>query len=1583
MEKLNKVHKSLTAMNDDIRRVGPPETFSGQTSSDKYQVFNQQLLQIKLSLETLQNLPEYVVTQFNKVFSETSLGNLRSFKPEMPSEEFMTLQNDLVALQFTLTHLLHWENPGMDRSTLDKSYPEETVQDTITETREDMVSAKLSVGAGQNLSTSGQATLSSNNTYDQNSRSSDVKNSDTTTNSSSKAVSSTTDDVQIGKRAISENLDLVNPGLVQLISRDLTSTTSKPSVFTVVLNDGNLLEKSTLKAITSQDDFMELLDTIDFDQAIAWVNCLTTSNSDKTLVINNLLFKVHGGITVQSNRSLSQSLHKELIVNSRIFEDLLDASFESRFKVMKTRLNVLNQYLYCEFIQYHQSYDHSDSLSAKTVGQQKLMDLTSINSSIADHCSDPPAPPRDAVLAGSVESSRTAESERLESERIAESARLVRQRELDAKRAEEERKAAEAKALAAKRLAEEQRLAACQAAREEYGYALTVAVDDLYECISKQGFSTTFLQGDMASIVVQTLVTKGEVDRVLTAMEIMDRLFAFLQADSQDLNRSGNIPEFFIVDDQGVPDHVREKLIDIRILFRLLYQHSLRVMATNYLDGQGESSTDADAVSKLTSDLMRSDYSTRKAHYEQRLSRLSGDPVREVLEHSVTLRHQYTVNLSRLDAGIEQLSSPSSFHDKPAGSQSVGVASSTMRRIHPTLLKPHGDSPAPTTTAFGEGIEQIQPFNMARLASGLTTVPRDGRDASPELAFTPDRQPSVTIDPAVGAIGGILLRFYHVFKSLRLCDLPFAEFESTVLASGSALLLQSLAQQALCIATQSHGNHSFTDIGSQLDESIGADLDPRHRDGLLHLIGIVTSPRFQGMTFSSRRGDAETVDADEEEKENDQMCDDEEPDGDITFVHDTSDMTVDDADLCALEQLRSTHGNDFDSLFSELVTVAAYVHSSAPPSVFKLKIKSVLVVFARLAHAAFQLYLWNCSLIAEGFEGKDGYTDWERPGARGFDIHVFVDVITLSITDYLSTSNGKARVTKPFPVRSKLPYFESARSFLAQGLDDQSWYVTMRNVLSHIVRSSKLTSVDLQPKVFDFNAAKKRHGWVYKSLASICAVRCQGGYLGFSCCHGSAVTVYGHSYCCEECNNFKSPERHLEKWTPELQNAVRRTGREAVDSPDLRFYLHDEAVAFRSYALICLGEVYRSPSPLSDELKAQCEDRLCTTHFLDPVNALLRAGLDLQHCDQKLVQLFEDTIPYHKLKPISGLSDNTYLFVLECLRDYHQALTRFNTYLVDCECTKGKAIRLLRRLLRTDDILQASLQLLELFNLRQSGVNLFSELKPRVELFSTQVQRNTVGSMMNTWHFHQVEISHARDRVCHFLQRINSCASPGGDGGGDDSSSSDEDDDDNDKPRDWPAGGSGPGESGGDGSGDPGGDGSNSGDRDGDDGGYDPYNGGDDEDDTVSQFSDETSPLPDANRLRSRVSQSEKQKARSQSAVYLKGLNNTPTMKNTEIGSDRKPLWRDVQLFTKESQERVDLLRIEHNTVSQYHTSDNWLAKVNHHIDVLGHRIVPSSNAESHAKKFFKDLPFPSEQLCPPKVNVIPGLLMIMFSTRL
>ena len=43
-----------------------------------------------------------------------------------------------------------------------------------------------------------------------------------------------------------------------------------------------------------------------------------------------------------------------------------------------------------------------------------------------------------------------------------------------------------------------------------------------------------------------------------------------------------------------------------------------------------------------------------------------------------------------------------------------------------------------------------------------------------------------------------------------------------------------------------------------------------------------------------------------------------------------------------------------------------------------------------------------------------------------------------------------------------------------------------------------------------------------------CAVRCQGGFLGFSCCHGSAVTVYGHSYCCEKCNNLKSPKRHLE-----------------------------------------------------------------------------------------------------------------------------------------------------------------------------------------------------------------------------------------------------------------------------------------------------------------------------------------------------------------------------------------------------------------------------------------------------------------------
>ena len=53
-----------------------------------------------------------------------------------------------------------------------------------------------------------------------------------------------------------------------------------------------------------------------------------------------------------------------------------------------------------------------------------------------------------------------------------------------------------------------------------------------------------------------------------------------------------------------------------------------------------------------------------------------------------------------------------------------------------------------------------------------------------------------------------------------------------------------------------------------------------------------------------------------------------------------------------------------------------------------------------------------------------------------------------------------------------------------------------------------------------------------------CAVRCQGGSLGLSCCHGSAVTVYGHSYCCEECNNLKSPKRHLKHGTPSLQSQV-------------------------------------------------------------------------------------------------------------------------------------------------------------------------------------------------------------------------------------------------------------------------------------------------------------------------------------------------------------------------------------------------------------------------------------------------------------
>jgi hypothetical protein len=156
----------------------------------------------------------------------------------------------------------------------------------------------------------------------------------------------------------------------------------------------------------------------------------------------------------------------------------------------------------------------------------------------------------------------------------------------------------------------------------------------------------------MAKMCVQSLLHSGEFDRVLAAIEHMDQNFAFLHVDSQDLNRFSNVPEFFIVGDQDVPEHVRAKIHEIRIMFRLLYQYFLRVMAVSYLGSQDESSPDPTTVDQLTSDLIRSGYNARKTYYEHRLSGLSGDPVRELLDRSVTLRHQYTVNLSRLDAGI-------------------------------------------------------------------------------------------------------------------------------------------------------------------------------------------------------------------------------------------------------------------------------------------------------------------------------------------------------------------------------------------------------------------------------------------------------------------------------------------------------------------------------------------------------------------------------------------------------------------------------------------------------------------------------------------------------------------------------------------------------------------------------------------------------------------------------------------------------------------------------------------------------------------------------------------------------------------
>ena len=126
-----------------------------------------------------------------------------------------------------------------------------------------------------------------------------------------------------------------DPDFVQLIYRVSDSTFSSPYAFTVVLEDDSRLKKPTLKAIFFEDAFLELLETIDLAQAMAWLNRLTVSSSDQTLVVNRLLYKVHGGITVHPNESLPLALHKEVIENGHILEGLIEDAFKSRLGVVK------------------------------------------------------------------------------------------------------------------------------------------------------------------------------------------------------------------------------------------------------------------------------------------------------------------------------------------------------------------------------------------------------------------------------------------------------------------------------------------------------------------------------------------------------------------------------------------------------------------------------------------------------------------------------------------------------------------------------------------------------------------------------------------------------------------------------------------------------------------------------------------------------------------------------------------------------------------------------------------------------------------------------------------------------------------------------------------------------------------------------------------------------------------------------------------------------------------------------------------------------------------------------------------------
>ena len=257
----------------------------------------------------------------------------------------------------------------------------------------------------------------------------------------------------------------------------------------------------------------------------------------------------------------------------------------------------------------------------------------------------------------------------MDDERAAQEAQAL----VDKRRAEAE--ALEAKRLAeakARELAEEKRLAALRAARDELGVALTAAVDDLYDCVITEGLTAVLLQGRIGSHVASTLVDGGGFARVRCAMEVMDEKAAFLRGDHGTLDQSSNIPDFFCVVFDDLPDHVREKSLEIRVLFRLLCQHFLHLLVVASLEEQSGSAPDPDVVNQRVSALMNSDYSSRREYYQRRKGQTDGGSEHALLQRSNTVRHHYTVNLSHFNSEVQSLSSPPSHQLARGDSQSVG-----------------------------------------------------------------------------------------------------------------------------------------------------------------------------------------------------------------------------------------------------------------------------------------------------------------------------------------------------------------------------------------------------------------------------------------------------------------------------------------------------------------------------------------------------------------------------------------------------------------------------------------------------------------------------------------------------------------------------------------------------------------------------------------------------------------------------------------------------------------------------------------------------------------------------------------------